>query len=79
MMNICFILPLHALKYTCPLPQSVLHIATYGPFTMTVQSQPPASLKVGTCHLSKKLITASQLQALPRWNTQTLHAHKPWE
>lgn len=43
-MNICFILPLHALKYTCPLPQSVLHIATYGPFTMTVQSQPPASI-----------------------------------
>ena len=39
-----FILPLCALKHTRPLPQSVHRIATYGEFTMTVQSQPPANI-----------------------------------
>lgn len=78
----CFILPLYALKQTCPMLQSVKHIVTYGKFTMTVQSQPPAniSLEVRTCHLSKSWSLVHNFMFLCHncRSTQTLYAYKIW-
>lgn len=78
----CFILPLYALKQTCPMLQSVKHIVTYGKFTMTVQSQPPAniSLEVRTCHLSKSWSLVHNFMFLCHncRSTQTLYAYKTW-
>ena len=72
-----FILPLYALKCTCPLSQSVQHIAAYGEFTMTVQSQPPANtnqFRSENMPSVQKLITAAQQHALCHnwWDTQML-------
>lgn len=76
------------LKCTCPLPQSVQHVAAYGNFTTTVHLQPTANISqfrsenmpsVKKKKTNQKLITAARLRTF--WNLWSAQTHKKhiWE